>query len=220
MKARRRWAMALAAFAAGAYAPLAAPQLLAFPYHARIGASEVWSETPLPEAALGSVLKRSATLVATSPLARMPEGRHVFLTQGGWRWRWLTVGGSGAFATTRAINDAVLVNRSDLARDRVWNGAVIGGERTLSGVIAHETCHGMERHRFGAVASDMLTPQWLREGYSHHVAQESSLSDADVVRLRATGQSHPALPYYEGRRRVAERLSQNGNNVDALFANP
>lgn len=111
----------------------------------------------------------------------------------------------------------MVINRSDLATDRLWNGADMGGQRTLSGVIAHETCHGIERRRFG-VAIELTKPAWLREGYCDHVAQESSLTDGDVARLRSVGQSHPALPYHEGRRRVAQALEANGGNVDTLFA--
>lgn len=195
-----------------------APQLLAFPYHAQVGASEVWSETPLPRPALDRVFGRAAQLVASSPIAQVPESRHVFLTQGGWRWRWLALNTSGAFAMTRAINDAIIVNRNDIITDRAWNGATLGGSRTVSGLIAHETCHGMERRALGVVAADLRAPLWLREGYCDHVAQESSLRDADVIALKASGKTHPALVYYEGRRRVTQELASNGQNVAALFA--
>ena len=197
--------------------PLAAPQLLAFPYHARSNGSEIWSEAPLPQGQIDRVTARAAALVAQSPLARVPETRHVFLTRGGWRWLWLTLTSHDAFGITRALNEAVIVNRSDLAADRAFNGAAIGGVRSLSGVIAHETCHGMERRHFG-VTVDATKPAWLREGYCDYVAQESSLSDADVARLKAQGRDHPALVYYEGRRRIAAGLAANGGDVDGLFA--
>ncbi|WP_338468031.1 hypothetical protein RXV95_05600 [Novosphingobium sp. ZN18A2] len=197
--------------------PVIAPQLLAFPYKAHIGATTVWSVAPLPDAQLRKVLGRADALVAASPIARMPEGRHVFLTGGGWRWRWLALGTSGAFALTRPLNEAVIMNRSNLAADRIFNGLSIGGTRTLSGVIAHETCHGMERRHFGLTV-DARKPAWLREGYCDYVARESSLSDSDVAALKARGKTHPAMIYYEGRRRVARELAQDGGSVDALFA--
>lgn len=197
--------------------PLVAPQLLAFPYHARSNGSAVWSETPLPQAMIDRVMARSGGLVAQSPLALRNEPRHVFLTQGGWRWIWLALQSRGTFGLSRRVFETVVINRSDLARDRVWNGRELGGERSLSGVLAHEACHGMERRRFG-LAVDLTKPVWLREGYCDHVAQESSLSDADAVRLKAAGQTHPALAYYDGRKRVEAILSANGGDVFALFA--
>ena len=111
----------------------------------------------------------------------------------------------------------MVVNRSDLTADRVENGRVIGGRRSLSGVIAHETCHGLERRHFGLTV-DLTKPAWLREGYCDYLARESSLSDSDAARLNASGQSHPALVYHDGRRRVSTLLTDNGGNVDALFA--
>ena len=77
----------------------------------------------------------------------------------------------------------------------------------------------MERHYFG-VAIQFTISQQVFEGYCDFVAQESSLTDADVAKLRAEHRDHPALPYYEGRRRVARSLAVNGNDVKALFAAP
>jgi hypothetical protein len=122
----------------------------------------------------------------------------------------------GAFALSRPWIEAVVLNRSDLAGDQVVNAS--GRTRSLSGVIAHETCHGMERRRFGMIKSDLLSPQWLREGYCDYVAQESGLSEAEAARLKSEGRRVPALVYFEGRKRVAAELARNGGNVDALFA--
>lgn len=207
----------LVAAAIVAAAPVAAPQLLAFPYTARVGANRVWSERPLVQPALSAVLAEADRLDAASPLAQAPEGRRIFLTDGGWRWHWLALTSAGAFGLTRPIGEAIVINRSDLAANRVVNGRDVGGVRTLSGVIAHETCHTMERRHFGPVAMARV-PGWLSEGYCDHVAQESSLSAADVAALKTQRRSHPALLYYEGRQRVAATLRANGGNVDALFA--
>ena len=193
--------------------PLFAPQLLAFPYHATSRGSEVWSEAPLPQHQLDRITGRAAQLVAASPLARASEPRHIFLTQGGWRWTWLALQNRHSFALSRALGEPVIINRGDVATDRLS-----GVPRSVSGVLAHETCHGMERRRFGAIRSDILAPQWLREGYCDYVAQESTLSDADAARLKAESRNPPALTYYEGRRRVAAELARNGGNVDELFA--
>ena len=205
--------------------PLAAPQLLAFPYRGQSHGSVVWSEAPLPQSALDRVMDRTSSLVAQSPVADpLGETRHIFLTRGGWRWTWLALQSRDGFALSRAFGETIVVNRSELASDHVVSGTQyevggtkVGGHRTLSGTLAHEICHGMERKRYGPLV-DLTAPQWLREGYCDFVAQESSLSDADVALLRANGRSHPALPYYEGRRKVAANLERNDGNVDALFA--
>jgi len=190
--------------------------LLAFPYRADSAIGPVWSERPIDRAALDRVAARSRTLLAQSPIAGPNEERPIFLTAGGWRWLWLANSSAGGFALTRPITRAVVVNDVDLAADRISNGAEVGRQRTLSAVLAHEFTHGVIRRRYGLVKS-LLAPQWLVEGYADHVAQESSLTAADVARLEASGASHPALVYYRGRKRVEALLAANGNDVDALF---
>ncbi len=197
--------------------PTVAPEVLAFPYSASSGDLTVYAESPIDRPALDRVASRSAALVAASPIARPSEPRKDFLTEGGWRWKWLALRNMSAFAFSRPVRETIVVNASDLATDRVRNGAEIGGERSLSAVLAHETCHGLTRRHFG-IGSDWSKPQWLREGYCDHVAQDSSLTEAQVAKLKAGGQSHPAIPYFEGRRKVAAEHARNGGDVDALFA--
>ena len=197
--------------------PTFVPELLFFPYSAHSGDHRVYSETPIDQAALDRVTKRSASLVQGSPLARPNEPRRVFLTNGGWRWLWLTNRSHKAFAISSRIGEPIIFNRTDLESDRVRNGGAVGGERTVSGVLAHEICHGMLRRQFGLTV-DWSKPQWLREGYCDHVAQESGLTAAQVARLKTSGRKHPAIPYFEGRQRVAAELQRNGGDVEALFA--
>lgn len=209
--------LALAAVVALLVVPTFSPQLLAFPHRAQSGDLSVYSDTPIDPRALETVARKSAALVATSPLARPQEPRRVFLTDGGWRWTWLAVRFRNSFAVSRPLTEPLIFNRSDLARNELYNGTPPGAMRSLSGTIAHETCHGLIRRRFG-ITSDWTKPAWLREGYCDHVAAESTLSDTDAARLKAQGSDHPALDYYDGRKRVAAELARNGGNVDALFA--
>lgn len=215
----RRWLnVALGVLGLLIVSPLFAPQVLAFPHRTQVAGATVWSENPQDRVSLAKVLSRSQELVSASPIAPDRVERKIFLTDGGWRWQWLALQSRGGFALTRAFTDPVIiVNRSDAGSDRVWNGAALGGERSLSGVIAHETIHGVLRDRYGALAM-ALKPQWLVEGYCDHVAQESSLTAADVRRLEHRGEDHPALPYYRGREKVARELAARGGSVDALFA--
>lgn len=192
------------------------PKLLFFPYRATSAIGPVWSEQPIDPEALGRVAARTRWLLSQSPIARPDEQRPIYLTTGGWRWLWLANRSAGGFALTRPLTRAVVVNANDTGKDRVANGAAIGGERILSAVLAHEFTHGIIRRRYGPVKA-ALAQQWLVEGYADHVAQESSLTAADVARLEADGASHPALAYYRGRKRVEKVLAANGNDVDALF---
>lgn len=196
--------------------PVVAPQLLAFPYQQETAIGTIWSETELPAALIDRVEEQTAEKLARSPIADRVEKRPVFVTNGGWRWLWLASGSHDAFAITRPINTAVVVNEVDPATGTVSNGGKIGGQRALASVLAHEFTHGMIRRNFGIITS-ALFPAWKVEGYCDHVAKESSLNAKEVEHLRKNGISHPALPYYDGRIRVAEILTENGGSVEELF---
>lgn len=197
--------------------PLVAPQLLAFPHYAEAGDSQIWSETPIDQAALEKVMVRADTLVSASPIARKREPRRIFLTDGSWRWLWLANIYRETFALTRLGGQNLIVNRADFAADRIVNNRKVGGSRKLSSVLAHEITHGMLLHQFGAIGL-MRQPRWRVEGYCDHVAQESALTPEEVAGIEARGEKHPALLYFYGRKQVEAALAANGGSVDALFA--
>lgn len=211
-----RWGLAFGALVLLLASPLAAPQLLAFPYHTKAGDSRVWSETPIDQAALDRVMARAEALVSTSTIARDREPRRIFLTDDSWRWLWLANAHRGTFALTRFGGQNLIVNRADVAADRIVNDRPVGGSRQLSSVIAHEMTHGVLLHHFGAIEM-MSQPRWRVEGYCDHVAQESALTAAEVAQIESRGEDHPALMYFHGRERVEAELAANGGSVDALF---
>lgn len=210
--ARSVWIMlyrAVGLLGLGLVSVVFAPQLLAFPHVARIGDMHVHSERPIP-ARMTAVLARSDQLLRGSEIYGPGHGRRIFLTDGGWRWRVLSIGAPSAFAFSRTFTEAIVVNRSDAATD-----VVIGRRRSLSSIIAHEQTHGLLRARYGVLV-DWRAPRWLVEGYADHVAGESTLTDAEAAALRSRGIAHPALVYFEGRKRVAAALAE-GRSVDSLF---
>jgi hypothetical protein len=211
-----RWGWAFGALVLLLASPLMAPQLLAFPYRTMAGNSEVWSEKPINQAALNRVMARAEALVSASPIARDREPRRIFLTDASWRWLWLANVHRGAFALTRFGGQNLIVNRADLAADRIVNNRPVGGSRQLSSVIAHEITHGVLMHHFGAIEM-MRQPRWRVEGYCDHIAQESALTAAEAARIESGGEDHPALLYFHGRKRVEAELAANGGSVDALF---
>lgn len=193
-----------------------APQVLAFPFSQRVGDVTVYAERPI-DARIVDELARAEMLLRSSPIYSGPVRRSLFLTNGGWRWRVLALQSPHAFAFRRPFGSAIVVNRSDIAADRVTTDRDIGNTRTLSGVIAHETTHIMIADHLGELRAALL-PTWVAEGYADHVAAESSLTDAEAGRLRRTDPHAPALAYHDARRRVATVLANTGGSVDALFA--
>lgn len=196
--------------------PLEAPQLLAFPYVQQIGRHRIYSESPIaPE--LKAIVAAGDSLADRSPISDPSAHQPIFLTEGGWRWAWLTLVSGGAFAISRPGSEVIVVNRSDAGADAVFTPRSIGGKRALSATIAHEMTHGAIRKHFGILA-DWRYPAWLREGYCDYVSGGSSLTDAEAEALIAGGSTHPALVYWRGRKRVEGELQRNGGSVDRLFA--
>lgn len=208
--------MALGAVFLVLASPLLAPQLLAFPHKTQTEIGTVWSEQALDLKMLDRVVKHTQARLSTTPLAEADEQRWVFISDGGWRWKYLANISSGAFAITRPFSPAVIVNRTDPNTGVVDNGRKLGGQRELGGVLAHEFTHELIRRHYGRLASARL-PTWKVEGYCDFVAGESTLTEEQVTRLRQSGQDHPALIYFEGRKRVEAILRANDGSVDALF---
>ena len=191
------------------------PQSLAFPYRTKVGEITVDSvEAPGPE--LAGIVAAAQARIAKSEIAEPLGPRSIFLTDGGWRWQLLSLPSShGAFAITRPFSTSITVNMSSIRGNEVRNGAAVGGDRTLSGTIAHESTHLLIYRRYGIVAA-IGFPRWAVEGYCDHVAGESSLNAEEAAKLRREGAAPPALIYYDARARVDQALS-SGTTVDALM---
>lgn len=212
-----RWGMRVLPLVAVAVSVvLKVPAALAFPYRVEVGATTVYAERPV-STAIVPVLARADRLLAGSPIDEPGIRRQIVLTDGGWRWRLLALNLHRVVALRRPFSDVLLFNRSDVTRDRVSNAAAIGGTRTLSGTIAHETVHLLVARRIGEWRAARL-PVWKREGYADVVAGETSIDPADEARIRARDPRAPVLAYYDGRRRAAAELRRNGGSVDALLA--
>jgi hypothetical protein len=212
------WITAVLALAGLGYciACIAYPPLLNFQYSRMVGPTKVYSDRPIPGEIEG-VVRRANTLVAASPLYT-PDvlSRPIYLTDGGLRWRLLTLN-SKSIALSRPIIESIVINRSSVVNDRVWNGVDAEPARDLSGVIAHERTHVLLRKRFGLVAARMY-PTWVVEGYCDFVSGSGSVSDEEAARLLAQGHRTRGLFYYESRKRVEDELARNGGSVEALFS--
>jgi hypothetical protein len=76
----------------------------------------------------------------------------------------------------------IFINHADAGRDLVFRDAPANNQRSLSGVIAHETTHLLIRNRVG-YWRNLRLPVWKREGYCEYVAGRSTLSYEEGVRL-------------------------------------
>lgn len=192
------------------------PAALAFPHVERIANTTVYSVAPIPDV-MAERISRADALLAASPLAAPGLRRTLVLTDGGWRWRVLAAGNWNAVALRRPFSSVLLFNRADVVADRVRNGAPGGGERTLSGTIAHESVHLLTARRYGEVRLARM-PEWKREGYADYVARETSIAPEDEARIREQWPDAPVLRYYAAHRRVKRLLDSRRMSVDELLS--
>jgi len=216
-RVRKSIIIALVTLGAGLASAVYTPQVLAFPYKAQFGETVVRSERPLP-ADFGKTIAAADALVAKSALYRGPVLRRIFLTDGGWRWRLMALQLDGTVAFTRPLGNLIVVSDADPVADSARNHIRFPGIRTLHDTIAHETTHILLNDHFGVMQAAQF-PRWKVEGYADYIAGTSSLSDARAALVRKQDPYHPALVYYEGRKRVAAALARDPN-VDHLFQRP
>ena len=196
-----------------------APQSLIWPYHEQVAGFEVFASEPISPQ-LVTVLESAKSRARQRGGYGVPDGQKLFLSHGGWRWNLLALRSRRAFAINLPVIDAIVINRSDQRANRISVKPFVtgmGGVRTLDGVVTHELTHGFLHARFGLVKT-ALAPTWLIEGYCDYVADESTLAAADVSRLRATGQGHPALVYFDGREKLTRMIEQQNLTIDDIMA--
>lgn len=197
---------------------LHAPQLLAFPYHAEVRGTPIYAERPIdPE--LPSVLVRADQRSdrAARTLGVRPVRPPTFLTEGGWRWSLLALTSARAAALTRPLRPAIIVNRAEVATDKMTFAASPPTIRTLSGTIAHERAHVIFEQRFGLLRA-MTAPAWLREGWADVVGGDLALAQADVKRLRAAESRDPRLFYVDAVARTRAALTAHNGDLAAVLA--
>jgi len=111
----------------------------------------------------------------------------------------------------------VFINKSDLAKDLVFRDAPANAERSLSGVISHETTHLLIRKRFG-YWRNLTMPSWKKEGYAEYVAGGSTLSDETGVKLwKQNPKDATGYQYFKYYLMVKYLLEHDKLTVDELF---
>jgi hypothetical protein len=111
----------------------------------------------------------------------------------------------------------IFINRFDLATDLVFRNAPQDNQRSLSGVIAHETTHLLIRKRFGYLRN-LTMPGWKKEGYSEYVAGGSTLNhETGVRRWKANPKDGTGYQYFKYYMVVKQLIDQEKMSVDDLF---
>jgi len=209
---------ALLAAALGYLLVLSFPQVL-FAHEISYRNIAVYSRQPLGKE-IYAVLDRAEARLAASAIQDEGVRPRVFLTGGfnSYAWWGLAVGRS-SFGKSYPLlpTGNIFINKSDPARDAVLRRATAHRERSLSGVIAHETTHLLIRRKFG-YWRNLTFPVWKKEGYAEYVAGGSTLPYETGVRM---WKAHPSdgtgYQYFKDYMLVRYLLDHDKVSVEDLF---
>jgi len=179
----------------------------------------VHSREPLDQSVY-AVLDRAETKLSASTIKNQAVKPQIFLinSHGLYKVMSLFLGGNSfgkGFPVLPTNN--IFINRSDLAKDLVFRKAPADNQRSLSGVIAHETAHLLIRKRFG-YWRNLTMPVWKKEGYSEYVAGGSTLDHETGVKLwKANPKDGTGYQYFKYYMMVKHLLEHEKLSVDDLF---
>ena len=156
------------------------PQPL-FAYSTQHEKFQIYSRQPIqPE--LASLLDTAEARLRRSAIYEADGPRRIYLTDGFGVYALLSHKAYKSFANSVPYFENVIVNKSDVASDRVFLNRERNNSRSLSGVIAHEVIHLFIQRRYGATTT-MLMPTWKKEGYCEYIAGDSTITLEEGIRL-------------------------------------
>lgn len=194
------------------------PQVL-FAHEISYGNATVYSREPMDQNTR-TVLDKAEARLANSEINTQEVKPKIFLTDGFRLYSFLSLYiGGNSFGKGYPLlpTNNIFINKSDLAKDLVFRRAPANNERSLSGVIAHETTHLLIRKRYG-YWRNLTMPAWKKEGYAEYVAGGSTLAYETGVKLwKENPQDGSGYQYFKYYMLVKYLLEQDKLSVDDLF---
>ena len=197
---------------------LSFPQVL-FAHEISYSNLTVYSREPLDQN-IYAVLDKVESRLATSEINNKEVRPKIFLTNGFGFYAWLSLHlGSDSFGKGFAVLPTanIFINKSDAAKDLVFRSAPENKERSLSGVIAHETTHLLIRKKFG-YWRNLIMPTWKKEGYAEYVAGGSTLAYETGVKMwKENPKDGTGYQYFKYYMLVKYLLEHDKLSVEDLF---
>jgi len=194
------------------------PQVL-FAHETSYANAAVYSREPLDQN-IRTVLDKAEARLATSEINTAEVKPRVFLTNSYRLYSFLSLYiGGNSFGKGYPLlpTNNVFINQTDVARDLVFRKAPANNERSLSGVIAHETTHLLIRRRYGYWRNFSM-PTWKKEGYAEYVAGGTTLSYETGLKMwKENPKDGTGYQYFKYYMLVKYLLEHDKLSVDDLF---
>lgn len=197
---------------------LSFPQLL-FAHEVSYNSFKIYSQQPI-DPGVTAVLDKVQARLESSPLKNDEVKPRVFLINNFRVYSMLSLylgGNSFGKGYPMLPTDNIFMNKSDVSKDLVFRNAPANSERSLSGVIAHETTHLLIRKRYGYFGN-LTMPTWKKEGYAEYIAGGSTLSYETGVKMwKENPKDGTGYQYFKYYMLVKYLLEQEKISVDDLF---
>lgn len=198
---------------------LSFPQVL-FAHEISYRDLKVYSREPLDQN-IYAVLDKVESRLATSEINNREIRPKIFITNSHGLYAFISmyVGSNYSFGECFLVlpTNNIFINKSDVARDLVFRRTVANNERSLSGVIAHETTHLLIRKKFG-YWRNLTMPAWKKEGYAEYVAGGPTLSYETGVRMwKENPKDGTGYQYFKYYMLVKHLLEHDKLSVEDLF---
>jgi hypothetical protein len=208
----------LVSFAVAYLLLLSFPQVL-FAHQISYKNLKVYSREPLDQN-IYAVLDRVEARLATAEINNQEIKPKLFLTNGFTLYSLLSLYlGGDSFGKGFPVlpTNNIFICKSDLAKDLVFRRAAANNDRSLSGVIAHETTHLLIRKKFG-YWRNLTMPTWKKEGYAEYVAGGSTLPYETGVKMWKTNpRDGTGYQYFKYYMLVKYLLERERLSVEDLF---
>jgi hypothetical protein len=179
----------------------------------------VYSREPLEQSVYG-VLDQVESRLSTSSINSDQLQPKIILTNSYRLYGALSLFlGGNSFGKGYALlpTNNIFINQADLGKDLVYRNAPQNNQRSLSGVIAHETVHLLIRKRFG-YWRNLTMPAWKKEGYAEYVAGGSTLPYETGVKMwKENPKDGTGYQYFKYYMLVKYLLEHDKISVDELF---
>ncbi len=190
------------------------PQLL-FAHQISHKNFEVYTREPVSEN-IYSLLDAAEAKLLRSPIYKPEMKERLILTESFGLYKFLTVKGNSMGSTIPIVGHS-RINRTDIDNDLVFRNSEPPNQRSLSGVIVHETMHNQIAEHLGFYRY-MRTPAWKDEGYCEYVAGETTLSfDEGLRRWKGSPNDSSRYDYFKNHQMVKYLLEEEKVTVEELF---
>ncbi len=172
------------------------PQL-AFGNKIKYKSFEVYSHNAL-DANIYWILDSAEALLGRSEFYKTNDiHQRIFVTSGFNEYAFWAFSSRGAFAVNQKLTDNIFLSQTDIAKNIIRRNGEEYTVRSLSGVIAHETTHGLLRE--GIRGQELAV--WQNEGYCDYIANGSSFPTEKGLTILCKGEqnSSGAFEYFKYR---------------------